>query len=86
MELDLNLIDFLILGSDLGTNIRESFSFLFCLVIWKGKIITSLSLRHRLESPESKRSFTNYVDMISPFFDHLPPSVQIFYGINVDKK
>ena len=33
-----------------------------------------------------KGSFTNYVDKILAFFDHLPPYVDIFYGINVDKK
>ena len=31
-------------------------------------------------------SFTNYVDKILAFFDHLPTSVDIFYGMNVDKK
>ena len=30
--------------------------------------------------------FTNYVDRILAFFDHLPPSVDIFYCINIDKK
>ena len=30
--------------------------------------------------------FTNYLDIILAFFDHLPPCVDIFYGINVDKK
>ena len=33
-----------------------------------------------------KGSFTNYVDKILAFFDHLPPCVDIFYGMNVDKK
>ena len=33
-----------------------------------------------------KGSFTNYVDKILGFFDHLSPSVYIFYGINVYKK
>ena len=33
-----------------------------------------------------KGSFTNYVDKILAFFDHLPPSVDIFYGMNVYKK
>ena len=31
-------------------------------------------------------SFTNSIDKILTFFDHLPPCVYIFYGINVDKK
>ena len=30
--------------------------------------------------------FTNYVEKILAFFDHLPPCVDIFYGINVVKK
>ena len=30
--------------------------------------------------------FTNYVDKFLVFFDHLPPSVDIFYPIMVDKK
>ena len=34
----------------------------------------------------SKGAFTNYVYKICPFFDHLPPSVYIFYGIKVYKK
>ena len=29
--------------------------------------------------------FTNYVDKILAFFDHLPPCVDIFYGMNIDK-
>ena len=33
-----------------------------------------------------KGAFTNYVDKFMTFFDHLPPYVDIFYGINVDKK
>ena len=32
-----------------------------------------------------KGSFTNYVDKILAFFDHLPPCVDIFYGMNIDK-
>ena len=35
---------------------------------------------------QTKGSFTNYVDKILAFFDHLPPCVDIFYGMNVDKK
>ena len=30
-------------------------------------------------------SFTNHVDIILPFFDHPPTSVDIFYVLNVDK-
>ena len=33
-----------------------------------------------------KGSFTNYIDKILAFFDHLPPCVDIFYGITIDKK
>ena len=33
-----------------------------------------------------KGSFTKYVDKILSFLDHLPPCVDIFYGMNVDKK
>ena len=33
-----------------------------------------------------KGSFTNYVDKILDFFDHLPPCVFISYYMNVDKK
>ena len=32
-----------------------------------------------------KGSFNNHVDIISPFFDHPPTSVDIFYVLNVDK-
>ena len=31
-------------------------------------------------------SYTNYINKILAFFDHLPPWVDIFYGMNVDKK
>ena len=31
-----------------------------------------------------KGPFTNYVDKILAFFDHLTPWFDIFYGINVD--
>ena len=31
-------------------------------------------------------AFTNYVDKILALFDYLPPSVDIFYIMNVDKK
>jgi hypothetical protein len=34
----------------------------------------------------SKQAFTNHVEKFLPFFDHLPPSIDIFYFINVDKK
>ena len=32
-----------------------------------------------------KVSFNNYVDMILPFFDHLPTSTWTFFTLNVDK-
>ena len=32
-----------------------------------------------------KGAFTNYVDKILAFFDHLHTFVDIFYGMNVDK-
>ena len=32
-----------------------------------------------------KEAFKNYVDKFLAFFDHLPPCVDIFYLINVDK-
>ena len=34
----------------------------------------------------SKGVFTNYVEKILAFFDHLSACVDIFYGMNVDKK
>ena len=33
-----------------------------------------------------KGPFKNYVGKILAFFDHLPPCVDIFYVMNVDKK
>ena len=33
-----------------------------------------------------KGAFTNYVDKFLAFFDHLSPSIDIFYLINLDKK
>ena len=35
---------------------------------------------------DRKGSFTNYVDKILAFFDHLTPFIDIFYLINIDKK
>ena len=43
---------------------------------------SGLDLRN---AESSLGSFTNYIDKILAFFDHLPLSVDIFYGINVDK-
>ena len=37
-------------------------------------------------STSPKGSFTNYVDKILAFFYHLPTCIDIFYGMNVDKK
>ena len=37
-------------------------------------------------SISTKGSFTNYIDKILAFFDHLPPCVDIFCSMNVDKK
>jgi hypothetical protein len=34
----------------------------------------------------NKGPFTNYVDKILACFDHLPPSVDIFYLMNIDEK
>ena len=33
---------------------------------------------------DGKVLFTNYVDESLAFFDHLPPCIDIFYGIKVD--
>ena len=38
-----------------------------------------------MHSPGRKGAFTNYVDKFFAFFDHLSPSVDIFYLIMVDK-
>ena len=38
------------------------------------------------ELPPPLGPFTNWVDKFLDLFDHLPPSVDIFYLINVDKK
>ena len=38
-----------------------------------------------IETSMDKGAFTNYVDKFLAFFDHLPPCVDIFYLINVDK-
>ena len=39
-----------------------------------------------MHGPSCKGAFTNYVDTFLAFFDHLSPSVDIFYLIMVDKK
>ena len=39
-----------------------------------------------MHSPGRKGAFTNYVDKFLAFFDHLSPSVDIFYLIMIDKK
>ena len=46
-------------------------------------VITRFS--YSIEIP-TRGSFTNYVDKILDFFDPLPTYVDIFYGMNVDKK
>ena len=32
-----------------------------------------------------KGLFTKYIDKILEFFEYLPPCIDIFYGMNVDK-
>ena len=42
--------------------------------------------KHRMARANlNEGSFTNYVDKILAFSDHLLASVDLFYGINVDK-
>ena len=43
-------------------------------------ILTLVSHGHAIRG-----SFTNYVNKILAFFDHLTPSVDIFYDMNVEK-
>ena len=47
------------------------------LVTFKGKNVPNFVY--------TKGAFTNYVDKIVAFSDHIPSSVDIFYGINVAK-
>ena len=56
---------------------------------WKGPVSSMYLLWQLPKIPlliNYMGSFTNYVDKILAIFDHLPPSLDIFYGINVDKK
>ena len=48
--------------------------------------VTSRPLETILQSHFHQGSFTNYVDKIFVFFDHLTTCVDIFYGMEVDKK
>ena len=41
---------------------------------------------HRMIETHPSGSFTNYVDKMLAFLDHLPPCVDVFYFIIVDKK
>ena len=58
-------------------------------IVWS-LILSCFALRGKWELPFSKHngSFNNYVDMILPFFDHLPTSPWIFfypkYGTKMD--
>ena len=47
-----------------------------------GKLFVSSFFRF---GARDKGLFTNYVDKFLAYFDHLPPCVDMFYLINVDK-
>ena len=53
---------------------------------WKVSMKIQLTKHRMARANLNKGSFTNYVDKILAFSDHLPPCVDIFYGMNVDKK
>jgi hypothetical protein len=66
---------------------------LFCFVNFETFLQKSygaelfMNLHQNLEIGTGRKgSFTNYVDKILAFFDHLPTSIDIFYGLNIDKK
>ena len=62
-------------------------SFIFTTIYYKKvSFLLKVGLWNPVSSFTDKGSFTNYVDKILAFFDHLPPSIDIFYDMNVDKK
>ena len=48
------------------------------VINFERRCVATTTKRMRDESISIKGSFTNYVDKILAFFDHLPPSVDIF--------
>ena len=67
--------------------LESFFSLIFFLWILAVQDVKSRKeLRRGLFFTFQLGSFINCVDQFLPFFDHLPPSVDIFYLINVDKK
>ena len=63
--------------------------YVLAVMIWCSTVTTYVFLFKGLGSTYlklfSQGSFTNYVDKFLAFFDHIPPSVYIFYLMNVDK-
>ena len=55
-------------------------------VVWLKQTAKILFKPFQKTFKASKGLFTNYVDKILAFSDHLPPCVEIFYGTIVDKK
>ena len=64
-----------------ATNERKKYTYLIAEVFLLVQNFNQISAAFLLES---KGSFTNYVDKILAFFDHLPPFVDSFYLIKVD--
>ena len=59
----------------------SSIAYIFCAFIKQTEVFKNIRNFFRLRG-----AFFNYVDKIFAFFDHLPPYVDIFYLVNVDKK
>ena len=51
-----------------------------------GLCLISFPLFYHGQETAQRGPFTKYVDKILAFFDHLPPCVDIFYGMDIDKK
>ena len=62
----------------IDTNSQSSF-------FWVSVFFTFILLATQQLLRQGKGAFTKYVDKILSYFDHLPPYVDIFYLIKVDK-
>ena len=65
---------------------NQTLSWCMLLLCCTQRTVADMVMKSCLNHIPHKGAFTNYVYKIWLFFDHLPPSVYIFYGIKVYKK
>ena len=83
---DRDLVHFLVDGKIENTFNRKT----FLTNYFNNKLLEWIEIENNhkriLKSIPNKGPFTSYIDKILTIFDHLPPCIDIFYGINVDRK